>query len=272
MKHEVVKDIAQVHDIMFEDLCVIDDICREENVRWFLDSGTEIGAAREGDFIQWDDDMDIKVLAEDYPAFKAAMEKHLPPYMKLVEPDYFAPGFYDFIIRIYDKRYFLRTASEEEQYYKDMQNHVGMDVFIFTKVPDSAFAKRWLVLSTKILYGLGMAHRYAIHDERYTFLQKAQVAVLSTLGRLIPAKTVCNLWRQNAERYRDKEAAFRFCSNYSLKALQVFPEALYRETAYLPVRGRKFPVPAGYDSELRQQYGDYMVPVRDPNRFRAHMG
>ena len=68
----------ELHKLLFETLCIIDDICKKENVRWFLDSGTELGSLREQDIIPWDDDMDIKVFREDYPAFCEAMRKHLP--------------------------------------------------------------------------------------------------------------------------------------------------------------------------------------------------
>ena len=39
--------IEELHDQLFSVLCIVDDICRKENVRYFLDSGTAIGAVRE---------------------------------------------------------------------------------------------------------------------------------------------------------------------------------------------------------------------------------
>jgi hypothetical protein len=41
----------ELHKLLFETLCIIDDICKKENVRWFLDSGTELGSLREQDII-----------------------------------------------------------------------------------------------------------------------------------------------------------------------------------------------------------------------------
>ena len=43
----------ELHKLLFETLCIIDDICKKENVRWFLDSGTEIGSLREQNIIPW---------------------------------------------------------------------------------------------------------------------------------------------------------------------------------------------------------------------------
>lgn len=38
--------IEELHDKLFELLCVVDDICREEKIQYFLDSGTELGSVR----------------------------------------------------------------------------------------------------------------------------------------------------------------------------------------------------------------------------------
>ena len=106
-------NLTEVQDRTYELLCLIDDICRGEGVRYFLDGGSEIGSVREKDLIAWDDDIDIKMQWAEYPKFRAAMRKHLPPYIRLVEPADFAPLFYDFVTRVVDTRYTLRKVTEK---------------------------------------------------------------------------------------------------------------------------------------------------------------
>ena len=89
--------LEELHDKLFDVLCMVEDICEKEGVKWFLDGGTEIGSVREKGFIPWDDDIDVKVLREDYEKFKAAMIKHLPANFKFIDPDEFDPYFYDFV-------------------------------------------------------------------------------------------------------------------------------------------------------------------------------
>lgn len=262
--------ISELHDQLFSVLCIVDDICRQEKVRYFLDSGTAIGAAREKGFVPWDDDVDIKVLREDYPAFRDAMKKHLPEHLHFVEPQEYAPGFYDFIPRVYDDRLPLREETEQDRYYKNFQNRVGLDVFIFDKVPDSTLAQKRLLLSSKILYGMGMSKRYRIDYSKYTPMQRLMVGVLCLLGKPFSTQWICRQWNRIAASYQNKPAKWRFPSNFQLEQQFFFPAELYEGTVYLPFRDRQLPMISGYDGELTQLYGDYMHPPKDKDAFIKH--
>lgn len=47
-------------------LDVVAQICEQHDIKWWLSSGTLLGAARHQGFIPWDDDLDIVLMRKDY--------------------------------------------------------------------------------------------------------------------------------------------------------------------------------------------------------------
>ncbi len=263
--------LPELHDRLFELLCTIDDIAKKENVRYSLDSGTALAAVREGDFIPWDDDLDIKVLAEDYEAFKAAMVKNLPEHLHFAEPQERGSAFYDFIVRIYDDRYPIRTITEEEKYYKDFANHVGADVFILAKAPQTEAGAKRMTFAVKLLYGLGMAHRYKVDFSEYKGAQKAAVAVLATVGKLFPASFVYKRFQKLTFKYTNlSHTPYRLKTNVPLPYLRPLPDAIFTSgVATCTLRGREFPVAKDVEGEMRLYYGDtWRTPIKDGDYIR----
>ena len=47
----------------------IDKICKENNIDYFMDGGTQLGAIRHKGFIPWDDDFDIGMSRAEFDRF-----------------------------------------------------------------------------------------------------------------------------------------------------------------------------------------------------------
>ena len=263
--------LKEVQDRLFELLCLIDEICRKEDVTYFLDGGTEIGSVRDKDIIPWDDDADIKLKWSDYPAFRAAMKKHLPEGIILVEPEDFSPLFYDFFIRIVDTRFLRRKVTDADRAYKNMENYLCVDVSVHFHIPEKPLRRKIAVGRVKLLYGLGMGHRYQMDYSQYTGVQKLGVRALCAVGKLIPAKTVCGRFWKLADHYdriaADSPWAF---SNWAPNPI-IQKASWFESRTEGEIRGRKFFIPAEYDDDLTTMYGDYMHPPKDRNAFIQHL-
>jgi lipopolysaccharide cholinephosphotransferase len=56
-------------------------VCDENNLTWFGDAGSGIGAIRHKGFIPWDDDIDMMMFRDDYEKLcKVAQEEFEYPY------------------------------------------------------------------------------------------------------------------------------------------------------------------------------------------------
>ena len=87
-------DIRPLQLRILEILLVIDKVCREHGLRYYLAAGTMLGAVRHKGFIPWDDDVDIAMPRKDYDMLMQYGREWLPaPYEALFaenNPDY--PG------------------------------------------------------------------------------------------------------------------------------------------------------------------------------------
>ena len=61
-------------------LAILDFVCRKNNLRYWMDSGTLLGAVRHGGFIPWDDDVDVCMPREDYDRACAILHEALAEY------------------------------------------------------------------------------------------------------------------------------------------------------------------------------------------------
>ena len=59
--------VLRKHQLRMLDMLIyFDNFCRKHNLKYWLSSGTLIGAVRHQGFIPWDDDVDVEMLREDY--------------------------------------------------------------------------------------------------------------------------------------------------------------------------------------------------------------
>lgn len=71
-------ELRKLQLVILEIMKVIDQICRENDIDYWVDAGTLLGARRHGGFIPWDDDCDICMMRRDYNKFIQVVKDQLP--------------------------------------------------------------------------------------------------------------------------------------------------------------------------------------------------
>ena len=124
--------LRQAQLVMLRLLKTFHALCEEEGLRYWLDSGTLLGAQRHGGFIPWDDDVDVMMPREDYLKFIGLAQQKLPFDMFLQTPET-DQGFVCPWIKIRDRFSYL---DEETGPYPYSQA-------IFIDIPETAHLGYW---------------------------------------------------------------------------------------------------------------------------------
>ena len=263
-------NLPELQEHLFEMLCMFDEICKKENIRYFLDSGAAIGAVREHDFIPWDDDIDVAMIREDYEKLREVLPKHLPENYRLIEPMDYEPYFFDFFPKLIDLQTPLRKETEEDRKYYNFQNRASIDIVILDNAPDSKFLQEIMRLKCKMFYGMNMSKRVQFHDEKHSLMEKIVSRTCIFLGKMFSSKRLKQMYLNNTTSYSNKKTNFVIRSNSILYFIGFYSKKYYEDTVYLDFHGRKFPLPGGYDAVLTQLYGDYMTPAKDYKGYIQH--
>ena len=114
-------------DILLE----IDRVCTENNIKYFLDSGTALGAVRHKGFIPWDDDIDICMMRDDYEKFiRLAPEKLSQKYfLQTLKTD---PGYNKLHAKV---RKNGTVFKEDANLMRNMNHGLFVDIYPFDYLP-----------------------------------------------------------------------------------------------------------------------------------------
>lgn len=222
---------------MLEMLKYIDTICKKHDIKYWLCSGTLIGAVRHEGFIPWDDDVDIEMLKEDYEKFVRVMEKepHTNYALQTHKTDfnYFLP---------YAKLRDLHSIIHEERNHDSYYKFHGCFIDIFIIEPSSSlFLSRVANTIWKVLLlssdKLNKHIRKFYYPIAYSFFYYITFPIIKCLSK----------WNSKGQ-YR-----LLGCSYYKPRNIKdIFPLQL------LPFEDTNLPVPSNYHHYLQKIYGDYM--------------
>jgi len=135
------KTLREAQLIMLDMLVEFDKICQKYNLKYWLDSGTLLGAVRHQGFIPWDDDIDLSMPIEDYNKFIEIAENELSSdiFFQTTQTDNKFP--FDYIKLRSNKAKIVEFHEKD----RDIGYHQGVfiDIFPMLTIPNSDFHKEF---------------------------------------------------------------------------------------------------------------------------------
>ncbi|MBR4173855.1 MAG: LicD family protein [Lachnospiraceae bacterium] len=245
-------------------------ICEENDLKYFLDGGTMLGAVRHQGFIPWDDDLDVGMPRRDYDRFCKLAKKSLPK-------GYFLQTYFT------DKNYpnaFAKLRKEGTEFVESitekskMRGGIYIDILPFDNFPEKKseilsqgfeieLYKHLLIGKHRVYPWMGMKGKKRL----FKFLEYAPFYPLAVFfdHDHLARKYDSTLKRYNKRTTdRIKEPDLRF-------AKVVVPADCGTDLIDVDFEDGKYLIPNSYDSFLKQLYGnDYMTPPPVESRGGWH--
>jgi lipopolysaccharide cholinephosphotransferase len=251
-------DLQGCQLVMLRVLRIFDATCRELGLKYWLDSGTLLGALRHGGFIPWDDDLDVAMMLEDYQKFLAQAPALLPADLFLQhrgsDPDYDLP-----FAKLMD-RYSLLDPPD------GAKSACMSGIFIDIQPMDTFTCRQRK--HRKLLYAL--KGDYGSPDPTRSLPRRIKRALLGLFragSRVLGLDKALFLALAKGEgRWVAYDLSFQRWWPSFHEVDTVFPLGdIYFE-------GFEFPAPAKVDTYLRAQFGDYRELPPPEQRRPVHSG
>lgn len=223
---------------MVDMLIFIDEVCKEHGLKYWLDSGTLLGAARHHAFIPWDDDTDICMPRKDFLRFKRIMIEHYSHHQYVLQcPEtdtYFLSPW--IVLRDTKSEYIQKSNLHKIRKYRGLQ----VDIFPLETKHTRLFHRLCSSYQGRLVTSLLFKHSHSLHMMAYLFFHLFDKIIEPILRRLSP-----------------KHSYYRMAYGIT------FTSVRYLNTIYplstISFEGHTFASPKDPDTYLRNIYGDWKI-------------
>ncbi len=262
------EDLRKLQLIELDILLELDRICRKHNIQYWLSSGTLLGAVRHGGFIPWDDDLDTRMMREDYERFCKVCETELDTERFFLQTYKTDPEYRWLYAKMRRKgTEYLRAGQEAIK----CMSGVSIDIFVLDNVPDNPISRKlftWIRRGCiKTLWSV-----VGVTEDKSRW-KRLLYRGLRHVDKMIPLTIMEHLAKWSNKKKTAKVCCIGFYRKnpYVLKKDPNLPgkapETWYDESFEIEFEGFMFYAYGGYQESLRGAYGDYMNLPPEEKRF-----
>lgn len=241
--------IMGIQSTILHMLTIIDGVCREHNIGYYLYAGTLLGAVRHHGFIPWDDDADICMKRADYDKFTRIWhQKQTGLDLECYLTDKTSKLPFGAKIRM------PGTIQHETCDTSKVYFGTWIDIFVLDNVSDYALVRQldniialiWSLSLSPIPKKMSGTWRNAIANVLF-FPPRIMYSIIPNLG--------IRLFHRWLKRHRHPTGYIAHCAfRKSIVTASVFADAVYVDFC-----GHQLPIPVGWHAWLYAIYDDYML-------------
>lgn len=256
------ENLRKLQLVELEMLVEVDRICRKHKINYIIDAGTLLGAARHKGFIPWDDDVDIRMLREEYDKFCEVCKTELSDkfFLQNHETD---NGFLWGYARIL--RQGTRFSRINHEAVKS-KTGIFIDIFPNDTLPDNCVIRKFYTITTwlcrKTLYS-GIGKTYGKNK-----IDRIGFKILDVIPKELPHKIFKFLvnWHRNSDSQRVR--CYGWGDSVETKG---FLREWLSDTTDIVFEGKIVRAPVQTEEFLTFSFGDYMTLPPEDERTPKHL-
>lgn len=248
--------------VQIDILCMVDEICKKNDIPYWVDFGTLLGTIRHKGFIPWDDDIDISMKRLDYERFKKVV--------------------YDEIREPYRVSYLVGNASTPLKilnrgnigidgiafdFMHGFPYITGIDIFPYDNVPsddDYSIMKKLITctLEASKFWGTGEVIKMSENEKLEALKVIEEATGIPIDHNKDIQKQMHYLCDKISAMYFDKPSnEMAYMIEYALLNKSCYPKEWLEDFVYMPFENISVPVPRKYEKMLELYFGDWKKPV-----------
>ena len=252
---ETLKHLQDVYLMMLKDFI---KVCDENQIEYYLDGGSALGAVRHQGFIPWDDDIDIILFRDEYNRLIEILEKLPQDKYELLSSK--------------NKKCYCRLHSQwnlkgtkTEAYYDmntDFTLGICLDIFVLDNIPNDGLRKKIFSIKQTLIRKLIWSYEIT-NSEAYISKNKER------MGKIL--KIIFKIFRINftkikkinnnfIEKYRNENCknVCNLCTTYELVSI---PKNIFHPPKKVKFEDVEVNIPNDYDKYLKIIYGDNYMQI-----------
>ncbi|MCI9439444.1 MAG: LicD family protein [Lachnospiraceae bacterium] len=253
-------EIEELKRLQIEILNAVHDSCIKNNIDYWLDSGTLLGAIRHKGYIPWDDDIDIGMLRSAYEKFREVfnLENERYKFVCAEDNDEYCYA-YGKVLDTYTVLY------EPDRLGRKLA--VNIDIIVYDNAPNDDKEVTRMYRIRDFYRGCNVA-RTQKNDVMPGLKRKIAFKILNVLLHPFPQNYFARKMSENAQKLKDQNT--KRVGNFTCYAAFACEKTVFDSFIEHEFEGNQYMIPVGYDKWLKAMYGEYMRLPPEEKRVSTH--